>query len=515
MRTTIRTALAVALVGVLLVAAGPASASSTRSNWREMTVGHFHLYSTLGDGATRNVARELQAFELTVGKYLQTDDGLPDVPTLIYILSEQDFRKYAADRPGLGGFFHEERASNVLVIDGEMDFDYVKITVFHEYTHFIQGNTHTLRLPPWFVEGYATLFSSFRMSKDVITLGELPHGVGVSIDPHVWIPMERLLAVKQSDPEYRAEKLMPQFYGESWALVHLLMFDDRTLSAPTDRYLTDVDVGMPEPAAFTNAFPFDKAGLDEALKKLIRGQLIHIKKLTLKSPIEVEQAPITRMSVADADAAMARLLLTLRRPPEILDPLIQSAVAESQSAPGVLALAARIKARAHDTLDLEAVQHLAAATDIPVQERIDLADALLADGGTVEHAKIALPILDGVVHVADPPVEAVMLWAQAAALNDLTPARVVEVVEPASKRAPHNTELLRWLAFASEMQGQKAKARGYYTRIMRVSSYDKERAWAQQQADSARMQDDPPPAEAPAAPPKPPAKPGTKRPVKP
>ena len=139
--------LLVLVLVLMLVAVAPARAA--RSDWREMTVGHFHLYSTLRDASTRNIARQLQVFEQTVGKLLQSDDGLPDVPTLIYILDEKDFQKYAVDRPGLGGFFDEGVASNFLVINGEMDFDAVKITVFHEYTHFIQRNTRTMRLPPW------------------------------------------------------------------------------------------------------------------------------------------------------------------------------------------------------------------------------------------------------------------------------------------------------------------------------------------------------------------------------
>lgn len=81
MRRPTETTLIAALLATVLLAASPARAA--RSDWREMTVGHFHLYSTLRDSATRNIARELQTFEQSVGKLLQSDDRLPDVPTLI------------------------------------------------------------------------------------------------------------------------------------------------------------------------------------------------------------------------------------------------------------------------------------------------------------------------------------------------------------------------------------------------------------------------------------------------
>jgi hypothetical protein len=86
------------LAGVLAL---PCIALAARSDWRELVVGHFELFSTLSDSGTRNVALQLQAFEQTLGEMLQTGDRLPDIPTRIYLLSDRDFNRYAAFRPGL------------------------------------------------------------------------------------------------------------------------------------------------------------------------------------------------------------------------------------------------------------------------------------------------------------------------------------------------------------------------------------------------------------------------------
>ncbi len=218
-------------------------AVAARSDWRQMTVGHFHLYSTMRDSKTRDVARQLQAFEKTVGELLRSQDRLPDVPTIIYILDYDDFLKFGAGRPGLAGVFYERPYANVITINGDLPFDNVKVTVFHEYTHFVQRNSSTSKMPPWFVEGYAELFSAFKLKGDKVTLGQVPDGVRMYLDR--WIPMERLLAVKHTDPEYRAERLAPQFYGESWALVHLLLFDNKSLGQP--------DQQLPVPAGHRSA----------------------------------------------------------------------------------------------------------------------------------------------------------------------------------------------------------------------------------------------------------------------
>ncbi|HXI78357.1 MAG TPA: hypothetical protein VNH21_14540, partial [Steroidobacteraceae bacterium] len=101
---------------------------AARSDWRQMTVGHFHLYSTMRDSKTRDIARQLQAFEKTVGEILRTKDGLPDVPTVIYILDYGDFQRYCADGPGTIGVFYERPYVNVITINGDLDFGTVKVT---------------------------------------------------------------------------------------------------------------------------------------------------------------------------------------------------------------------------------------------------------------------------------------------------------------------------------------------------------------------------------------------------
>ena len=103
-------------------------------------------------------------------------------------------------------------------------------------------------------------------------------------------------------------------------------------------------------------------------------------------------------------------------------------------------------------------------------------------------SKQAFAILDRLVHTGDPPVEAALLWAAAARAADQDPAAVITVLKQIAMRAPHNTEALHGLAFASEALGNKSDARDYYNRIILVSDSPEERLWAQKQADSARLQ---------------------------
>jgi hypothetical protein len=477
------------LLALTMFASVPAFAG--RTDWREMTVGHFHLFSTLKDSSTRDVARELQAFENTVGGLIRRDERLPDVPTLIYILDNSDFLRYAAGRSGLAGIFFERPFANLIVINGDLPFGLVRVSVFHEYTHFMQRNSTTAKLPPWYMEGYAMLFSSFRLEKQKITLGTLP--VGVHVNMQQWIPVGRLLAVNQSDPEYRAERLAGEFYGESWALVHLLLFDDPSLAIPTAAYLRDLDDGFPQAEALRR-FPFDEQKLDHMLHDFVTGRKIRIRVYNYLQEISVEEAPITRMTAAQADAALLRLLFMLGDREDLIAPLASKTLKENPAEPAILALTARIAVRQKHLAD---VGRLASAlskggTSDP-QLRIDVADAILApvESGAAPDptaaAEAVLAILGDLVQTEEPPVEAVVLWAAAGRAADADQEKVIPVLERASARAPHNTEVLRGLAFASEALGDKSRARAYYNRIILMSEYPAERLWAQKEADSPRL----------------------------
>ena len=459
---------------------------AARSDWRQMTVGHFHLYSTMRDSKTREVARQLQAFENTVGEILRTEDGLPEVPTVIYILDSGDFERYGAGRTGLAGVFYERPFVNVIAINGDLDFDVVKVSVFHEYTHFIQRNSSSNKMPPWFMEGYAELFSGFRMKDNKVTLGEVPAGVRLYMDP--WIPMDRLLAVKQSDPEYRAERLAPQFYGESWALVHLLLFDDKTLRRPTDNYLDNLDIGVHEPDAFAQAFPFDKNGLDQAVHKLLKDRIIRLMTVTYSGGVSVDEAPISALTAAQADAQMARMVLQIGGQKKIAEPLAAAALKENPTDPAVRALSARITARFDDRDDIEdLVRALEKGGTGDAQLRIDVAATVLSLSQSKISGDRAFAILDDLVHTGSAPLEAVALWGEASELTDVNLAKMVPVLESNAARAPHKTDLLRELAYVHERSGEADKARECYDRIILLSDKPEERLWAQKQADSVRL----------------------------
>lgn len=477
-----------ALALLLALAVVPDAARAARTNWRVMTIGTFRVYSTLGDSRTRTIARELQAFSQTVGKMLEADDRLPDIPTRVYLISHADMQDYLADLPNTAGKFHHAPGENVVVVDASADFGLVKRVIFGEFTSSILRE-HSVTLPIWYVIGYTELFSSFRLQGNDVFVGDLPAKLEVSRVGRPWIPVERILAVKLNDPLFKVSESLMQFRGESWALVHLLLFDTPDLLSPTSAYLSSMNLSTPEPEAFASAFSFDKAALDEKLRALIRREVIHIRKFTYNSPFAFDSVAIQPLSALEADTEFARLTYLTGRPQKIIDKVVAVAVAQSPQNPDIRALAARVGAHAKAPIDIaDLATKFADGGTSDEQARVDVADALLTRDTSAPSAMQALAILDGVIRGDSPSIEAVRYWAYAGRLAKLDPRRRLEVLEAASARTPHDTFILTHLAVASEELGRYQAARGYYLRIMQVSLIPTERLWAQKQTDSERLQ---------------------------
>lgn len=474
------------VLGLALTAVIAFPAGAARTDWREMSVANFHIFSTLQDGSTRGTARQLQAFQDTVGRFLVGRDPLPDVPTNIYILDKRDFQKYAAWQGGLAGFFQQSRFQNIIVIDGSLDFAQVRETIFHEYTHFLQANSSSRHYPPWYVEGYACLFSSFLLRDQTVYLGEAPGSLSITAEG--WIPIERILAVKRNDPEFMKESLTAQFYGESWALVHMLLFDDKAYLGPVSQYLGQLDSGLTEPEAFQTSFPFSKADLDAALKKLLRRQVIHVKRLEVQRAIVIDEAPIRPLSRPDADARMARLVFDLGRPESVVSGLLDEAIRSAGKDPRIRAQQARyLSANGKPVAVDDLVSAERQETRPDDQMRIDLA-ATLSDDSAVRRALAkAAELLNSVVDRPNPPLEAVAIWSDARVETGTDLARTTAVLNEALVRAPRNTALLGILARAQESTGDRAGAKATYNRIIEASNDPQDRLWAQKQADSERL----------------------------
>ena len=99
------------------------------------------------------------------------------------------------------------------------------IYAIHEYTHLLLARSG-LHIPLWMNEGWADLNSTLTVKGQKAMIGAVIAGRRDALLQNKWIPLSDLDKVNQKSPMYNEREKASVFYGESWALVHMLFLSD-------------------------------------------------------------------------------------------------------------------------------------------------------------------------------------------------------------------------------------------------------------------------------------------------
>lgn len=200
---------------VLFLAAIPALAAD---HWTRITTPDFELYTTASEKDGRDTIRH---FEQVREFFLRASPvrSLGDFPLRIFQFDTES--QYKPFRPNefTIAYFVATPASEYIVMGDRAAKDFG--SSIHEYTHLIIRHSG-LRIPTWLNEGWADVFSTLRpMGKDIAVGDLLPERMA-SLSTDKWLDFDTLTSVDNSSPVYHEASRVGIFYGESWALAHML-----------------------------------------------------------------------------------------------------------------------------------------------------------------------------------------------------------------------------------------------------------------------------------------------------
>jgi tetratricopeptide (TPR) repeat protein len=180
-------------------------------------------------------------------------------------------------------------------------------TTYFSYVTLILDNSVDVDLPPWLARGLAEVLSN-TIVRDANVL------VGAPIEENLRYIAERgrlrpaeLVRMKRNDPQLSTEEGLGRFDAQSWALVHMLMFDKSSARAKAfNQYFQLLAGGMDAEKAFQEAL-----GAPEALEADYN---IYLTKNVytfrqLNSDVSVKKEGFSQRDVSASEAAALRSLL--------------------------------------------------------------------------------------------------------------------------------------------------------------------------------------------------------------
>ena len=293
-----------------------AAATSAKDTWLQVRSKNFYLVGNASEKDIRKVGARLEEFRETLRLLFNRTNFTATIPTNVIVFkSDAAFKPFKPRRADgkadnfVAGYFQPGEDANYIAISAEGDDAEMYRTIFHEYVHFvIDTNFGKSEVPPWFNEGLAEYYSTFKVVDDQKV------NIGLFIDDHVLmlqnsklIPLEQLFRIGNRQLTVQGDHSRSIFYAESWALIHYLIAGGK--GDGIGKFLSEVLNGTPQDKAFQDAFQMDYTQMESELRKYVGKSTYQFMVVTFKAPLNVESAMQTSpYSEAEADATLGDLL---------------------------------------------------------------------------------------------------------------------------------------------------------------------------------------------------------------
>ena len=291
-----------------------AGSSQAADQWLRISSPHFELYTDDGARAGRDL---IQYFEQIRGFFqkvspVHLQDDFP--VRLIAFKDKEQFLPYSP-RAQVGAYYLAHPRGDFIVMQ-DLSPDGYRNAV-HEYTHLIVRHSG-LRIPVWLNEGWADVYSSMHPVRGGVAVGDLLPGRMKMLEAGPWLDFETLTSVTQQSSIYNEGDRTGLFYGESWALAHMLFLGpDYKQNFP--KFVTALHHGSTAAEACQIAYGKTGAEVFKDLRTYLERKKLYgvVFETTLAkgetAPSEsVVSAFDTRLMLADLQVALGRFDLAAR-----------------------------------------------------------------------------------------------------------------------------------------------------------------------------------------------------------
>jgi hypothetical protein len=309
------------------------SFAAAEKPWTEVRSPHFRVLTDASPGDGRKVAHEFEQMRAVFAERYRLFRLEGGAPLLIFAARDEATAKSLAPEmwkaKGVkpNGFFTHgwDKEYAMVRMDGwnEAGNEALgRMIVYHEYTHSIfHLNLHWL--PTWLDEGLANYYGYTRFESDKILIGA-PPARSIEMPTRFLIPIETLIS---GSPNFRDEEKVHQFYAESWALVHFMMWGPgMDQGERLNKFSGLLQKGMEQKKAFQQAFG-SFSDMDRALARYISTMKFTTGVVNNPPQIDDKSFSVRTMSAAETDAELAGFHLW-NRDVEHARPLAQQAVKE-------------------------------------------------------------------------------------------------------------------------------------------------------------------------------------------
>lgn len=447
------------------------------------------------------IAQRTPIVDQLLVKLLDIEKRPTTTPTYIYVVRKSLWQDYLQVSDAMGSQFVPARFANYLLIGVPRDEFSVTGAVAHEYAHHFLHTQFHGGFPLWFDEGLATLVSFTEVRLNNVRVNHPFFGDYLSRR----IPMERLLRIDKSSPEYLSMPTTSGIHEQSWAMVHKGLIADLSFGSRMFAYLKAVDDGRPIDEAVAQYFLMSVPELDaEIFRYLHQPAFAHAEFSYRPRPVKLGAGH--ELDEREALEMLATVMLDTGINTARLAEVIDAAQQRAPGAASVQVLKMRMAARAGDdaalTTQLQALGKetqraaIARGAGLALFERVrdgHAGDSLSATQRDAWSAQ-ALELLDRSLAANADDVEAAWSFGVLSARLKRDPDLALQRLQRASTLMPENADLARAQFEVTEASGRTSQNLHLLKQIAAFTSSTTERQWAKKRIASETAGPQTPPA---------------------
>jgi tetratricopeptide (TPR) repeat protein len=291
--------------------------AQTRDSWRSIRTNHLFVIGNADPEKLRQVAVWLEFFHGAFARLVSRNVIDSSTPTTVIVFRDDasftPFKPlYQGRATNVSGFFLPANDVNYIVLSLDPSGDPYG-TAFHEYVH-LHVNDNVPDAPLWLNEGLAELYESLQFSGNDALIGTPQHSYVYLLRQVELLPLKTLFSIGTDSPHYNEQAKAGIFYGQSWALVHYLMFGERARQDQFKQFLQRVGRGDDAAKAIEATYGITLDLLQQELESYVRRGNLTAQRITgVANPETYASYTATqRSTLTDSEAAYYLADLSLR-----------------------------------------------------------------------------------------------------------------------------------------------------------------------------------------------------------
>jgi Tfp pilus assembly protein PilF len=274
---------------------------SKGDRWIEVRTQNFTLYADAGESKTKQIGIDMEALRAVLVALKRGSPNVP-APTRVYVFKTPQAlepflpRESGGGRANWASYYRGGWEANYAALSAAWNAD-PRPSVYYAYIYdFIRANF--AKLPLWYEVGIAGYYSTFQTEGDEARTGMIAENKLRDLrEALMWIPLDRLFAIDQDSPEYRDPDRRHLYFSETWAFIHYVSRGNEARTPQLGRFVSLLGQGMPQDAAFQQAFGTSYAAMFTELTTYIRNNKRYFynraKFSELRPPTDARVTPLT------------------------------------------------------------------------------------------------------------------------------------------------------------------------------------------------------------------------------